>query len=172
MSVELIKALHADLKELQSLSRRTFSDAFAADNTEENMQAFLDSAFSEEKLKQELSETESEFYLARQKNSFIGYLKVNFGLAQTELKESNGMEIERIYVLKEFIGKGLGRALLEKALAIAKSRKAEYLWLGVWEKNSRAIGFYQKNGFIPIGIHPFPVGKDVQTDILMKRNLG
>lgn len=171
MQIELIKALPAHRRELQSLSRQTFFDAFASDNSEENMLAFLDSAFSEETLERELSDPESEFYLARQNNSLIGYLKINFGLAQTELKDSRGMEIERIYVLKEFIGKGVGKTLLKKALALAKNQKMKYVWLGVWKKNPRAIHFYEKNGFIKFGSHPFKVGEDIQTDILMRMEL-
>jgi len=171
MAVELIKALPIHLQDLRSISRQTFFDAFASDNTEEDMRSFLDSAFSEEKLGQEIKNPESEFYLARQNHSFIGYLKINFGRAQSELKESRGMEIERIYVLKEFVGRGVGQTLFEKALSIAKSRKTEYLWLGVWEKNPRAIRFYKKNGFVKFGKHPFRLGDDLQTDILMRRNL-
>jgi ribosomal protein S18 acetylase RimI-like enzyme len=101
----------------------------------------------------------------------IGYLKINFGKAQTELMDSNAAEIERIYVLKQFQGKKVGHLLLEKAMGIAHKMKVKYLWLGVWEKNIGAIGFYRKHGFKEYDKHIFKLGDDNQTDILMKVEL-
>ena len=171
MHFEIIDASVADLKELQTLSRKTFHESFASGNTEENMRQFLDTVFSEEKLKEEILNPDSKFYFARSHNSNIGYLKINFGKVQTELKEKNGMEIERIYALKEFHGKGVGQLLFDKALEIAKNKKMDYVWLGVWDKNPRAIRFYEKKGFVKFGSHPFKVGEDEQTDILMRKEL-
>lgn len=171
MPIGITKVTLSGLKELQALSRQTFFETFSKDNTEENMCNFLDKEFAEEKLLLEISNPESEFYFARLNNSFIGYLKINFGKAQTELKESAGLEIERIYVRKEFLGKQIGQMLFDKALEIAKTKMKNYLWLGVWEKNTRAIRFYEKNGLVQFGKHPFKVGEDVQTDIMMRREL-
>jgi ribosomal protein S18 acetylase RimI-like enzyme len=81
------------------------------------------------------------------------------------------MEIERIYVLKEYHGHKIGQLLFEKAISIAKSMEKKYVWLGVWEKNERAIAFYTKNGFTVVDHHLFKLGDDVQTDYLMKRML-
>jgi ribosomal protein S18 acetylase RimI-like enzyme len=171
MLIQLVKTTLAEVKELQALSKQTFFETFSSQNTKENMQAFLDKEFAEEKLKLEISNPDSEFYFAQMNNSLIGYLKINFGNAQTELKESRGVEIERIYVLNEFLGKQAGQMLFEKALEIAKEKKMDYLWLGVWEKNPRAIRFYEKNGFVRFATHPFKVGEDEQTDIMMKRSV-
>ena len=171
MHGKIIKAGSSDLETLQILSRQTFFEAFASENTAENMSRYLDMEFTAEKMKRELSNTESEFYLAHEKNKAVGYLKINFGKAQTELKENKGMEVERIYVLKEFYGTGIGQLLFDKALEIAKGKKMDYLWLGVWEKNPRALRFYEKNGFMQFGKHGFKVGEEEQTDILMRREL-
>ena len=81
------------------------------------------------------------------------------------------MEVERIYVLKEFHGKQIGQILFDKALEIAKEKKINYLWLGAWEKNPRAIRFYEKNGFVQFSTHLFKVGADEQTDVMMRREL-
>lgn len=170
-SVSLTQASTAHLKDLQFISRQTFFEAFHADNTPENMKAFLLAEFSEEKLRRELANRDSEFYLLKQNDEVIGYLKINFGNAQTELKENDGMEVERIYLLREFYGKGLGNVLWSRAFEIAQTRKMKYVWLGVWEKNPRAIRFYEKNGFSRFGSHPFKVGDDLQTDILMRFDL-
>jgi ribosomal protein S18 acetylase RimI-like enzyme len=101
----------------------------------------------------------------------IGYLKVNEGAAQTELKNLQALEIERIYVKKEFQDKKVGQLLFEKALELAKLQGAPYIWLGVWEKNLKAIRFYKRNGFVEFDKHIFKVGTDEQTDLLMKIDL-
>ena len=98
----------------------------------------------------------------------IGYLKVNFQQVQTELKDANSLEIERIYVLKEFHGQKVGQLLYQKAIQIAKSNMLKYVWLGVWDQNPRAINFYKKNGFIELDKHVFKLGNDEQTDLLMR----
>ncbi len=101
----------------------------------------------------------------------IGYLKLNFGQSQTELKDRRAFEIERIYVLKTFHGKHVGQQLYDKAIEIVRQKAAEYVWLGVWEANPRAIQFYRKNGFVEFDKHIFKVGDDLQTDIMMRLQL-
>src|SRR5690606_31965079 len=121
----------------------TFAETFSATNAEENMNQYLEEGFSTEKLTAELNDPNSEFYFALLGRNVIGYLKLNTGEAQTELKHDNALEIERIYVLQEFHGKKIGQMLYEKALEIAKRQNADYVWLGVWEENRRAINFYR-----------------------------
>ena len=171
MSIQIVKASFSHLEELRILSIQTFSETFASVNTKGNMRLYLEMEFAKEKMKKEFYNIDSEFYIARLENKSIGYLKINFGKAQTELKENNGMEVERIYVLKDFLGKNVGQLLFDKALEITKEKKMDYLWLGVWERNLRAIRFYEKNGFSKFDTHLFKVGKDEQTDIMMKRQL-
>ena len=101
----------------------------------------------------------------------IGYLKINTGDAQTEIQDSQTLEIERIYVLKEFHGKKVGQLLYEKAIQIATGLKVNYIWLGVWEQNLRALQFYKKNGFLAFDKHMFKLGNDEQIDIMMKLTL-
>jgi len=104
-------------------------------------------------------------------DTVIGYLKLNFGESQTELKGDKALEIERIYVLKEFHGKKVGQLLYDKAIQVATETKADYVWLGVWEENPRAIAFYKKNGFVEFDKHIFRLGDEEQTDIMMKLQL-
>lgn len=161
----------SDIKELEEISRTTYFDAFAWGNTPENMTTYLDKSFSEQKLLNEINDTNSKFYFAKHNGKTAGYLKLNFGNAQTDLKESNGMELERIYVLKEYQGKKIGQILIDKAIEIAKKNKMEYIWLGVWDKNIKAISFYERNNFLSGGTHSFMMGTEEQTDLIMKRNL-
>lgn len=132
------------------------------------MNKYLDEGFSVAKLTAELNDPNAEFYFAMLNNSVIGYLKLNFGRSQTELKDDKAVEIERIYVLKAFQGKNIGQLLYTKALDVARQKNAAYIWLGVWEENPRAIKFYKKNGFVEFDKHIFKLGNDEQTDIMMK----
>lgn len=162
------KATITDLKILKEIGERTFIETFASENSSENMTEYLESAFTTEKLISELTNINSEFYFAEIEQEVVGYLKVNFNDSQTELKVSNALEIERIYVLKEFHGKNVGQILYDKAIEIAKYKSLNNVWLGVWEQNPRAIRFYEKNGFKVFDKHIFKLGEDEQTDIMMK----
>jgi ribosomal protein S18 acetylase RimI-like enzyme len=168
VNIILIRATLSDINQLQQISRQTFHETFSPVNTEENMRKYLDEELSAEKLTDELINNDSEFYFAILENNVIGYLKLNFGKSQTELQDDNALELERIYVLKEFHGKRVGQLLYDQAVQIAKQRNVNYMWLGVWEKNLRARNFYQKNGLVEFDKHIFKLGNDVQTDIMMK----
>ena len=167
-SLEIKKVTINDIDQLQKIGKNTFFETFSAANTEENMKRYLDEEFSVVKLTDELNDQFAEFYFATLENKIIGYLKLNFGQSQTELKDDKAIEIERIYVLKEFHGKKVGQLLYDKAIQISRQKNADYIWLGVWEENPRAINFYKKNGFVEFDKHLFKLGDDEQTDIMMK----
>ncbi|MFK7904817.1 MAG: GNAT family N-acetyltransferase [Chitinophagales bacterium] len=166
--IELTKLTLGDLEELKQISRKTFSDAFSSQNSKEDILLYLNSAFNDEKLTIELKEEQSKFYLARYKEEATGYFKINFGSAQTDINDEDAMELERIYLLHQFQGKGIGKKLLKQAINIAKKCEMKYLWLGVWEENEQAIQFYKRNGFEVFNSHTFKVGNDIQVDHLMK----
>ncbi|MGE6352810.1 GNAT family N-acetyltransferase [Flavobacterium sp. NPDC079362] len=169
--IQIQKITLNEIQQLQKIGRQTFQETFSDSNSEENMKNYLDTGFSTEKLTEELTNKDSEFYFATLNNEVIGYLKVNFGASQTELKDNKSLEIERIYVSKEFHGKKVGQLLYDKAIEVAKQKKNDYVWLGVWEENLRAISFYTKNGFVEFDKHIFKLGDDEQTDIMMKLKL-
>lgn len=165
------KVYNTDLLLLQEISKNTFRETFTEFNSEENMTRYLNTSFSLENLSKQMDNLNSEFYFAIHEENIVGYLKINTGNAQTEIKEEIGMEIERIYVLKEYHGMRVGQSLFEKAMQLAEEKKVEYVWLGVWENNKRAIAFYSKNGFQVFDRHLFQLGDDVQTDYMMKKRL-
>lgn len=171
INVEVKRVSPLDIDQLQKIGRDTFFETFASGNTEENMKKYLEEGFSVSKLEEELTDKNAEFYFAIIDDAVIGYLKVNFGQSQTELQDDSAVEIERIYVLKEFHGKNVGQVLYNKAIDLARDKKSNYVWLGVWEENPRAINFYKKNGFIEFDKHIFKLGEDEQTDIMMKLKL-
>jgi ribosomal protein S18 acetylase RimI-like enzyme len=159
------------LERIQQIGRTTFEETFSPFNTAENMLSYLENGFSTEKLTKEINESNSEFYIVSENDTLIGYLKVNIGAAQTEFNTANSLEIERIYVLKAYHGKKVGQLLFEKAEDLAQRKQVDFIWLGVWEKNERAIHFYQKNGFEIIDQHIFKLGTDLQTDFIMRKKL-
>ena len=171
MELNINKVTINEISQLQKIGKLTFHETFASENSEENMKEYLEKGFSTEKLKSELTDQNAEFYFAELDKKVIGYLKVNVGQSQTEIRDINALEIERIYVLKEFHGKKVGQILYDKAIELAKEENVEYVWLGVWEQNPRAIKFYEKNGFVKFDKHVFKLGDDEQTDIMMKLEL-
>jgi ribosomal protein S18 acetylase RimI-like enzyme len=156
---------------LQEISKTTFLETYAVHNSAENMQGYLDKDFGIESLLEQMNHSGSGFYLVSVEDQVAGYLKLNTGAAQTEPNQEGGLEIERIYVLKEFQGQKIGQLLFEKSVEIARNKEKDYVWLGVWEKNHRAILFYKKNQFVQFGTHIFKLGEEEQTDFLMKLNL-
>jgi ribosomal protein S18 acetylase RimI-like enzyme len=166
--IEIKKVYLNDIKLLQNISRDTFFETFANYNSVQNMNKYLDESLSISKLEKEMKNENSEFYFASLNDEILGYLKVNFANAQTELKDGISLEIERIYVLKEFHGRNVGQSLYQKAIQIAKDHDLSYVWLGVWENNKRAIQFYLKNGFVEFDRHLFKLGNEEQIDVMMK----
>ena len=170
-NIDITRVNLEDANELQKIGKQTFEDTFGAQNSPSFMAEYLNRSFSEEKIWEEISDENSEIYFAKIGKEVVGYLKVNFDQSQTELKDPNALEIERIYVIKEYLGKKIGQELYNKAIDIANQKNLQYVWLGVWEENPRAIRFYEKNGFIKFDEHIFDLGGDKQTDILMKKFL-
>lgn len=169
--VQVSKIKKEEILQLQEIGRQTFYETFSQSNTEENMKNYLENGFSLSKITAELNDEDAEFYFAKIDEKIIGYLKLNFGQSQTELKDDKAIEIERIYVLKEFHGNKVGQILYDKAIEVARQKNADYVWLDVWEENPRAISFYKKNGFVEFDKHIFKLGEDEQTDIMMKLKL-
>lgn len=160
-----------DVSALQQLARTAFAETFKDHNTPENVEKYIDQSFTIEKLTEELHNKCSQFYFALIDEVPVGFLKVNVGDAQTELQDGEGMELQRIYVLRAYHGKSVGQALFEKAKTLAIEGEYPYLWLGVWEENHRALNFYHRNGFEPFDKHIFKMGDEEQTDWMMKLNL-
>lgn len=168
-SYQIKKVSTDELEELKKLSVDTFSDTFTEQNNEIQMKAYLEKAFNTDQLRRELSNPESFFYFVKEEDKILGYLKLNTKTAQTDQVLDSSLEIERIYLAQEAQGKGIGKLLMDFSIAEAKRRNLLCLWLGVWEKNEKAIAFYKSYGFEVFADHPFKLGDESQKDLLMKR---
>ena len=168
MSVTLNFISIESLSKLVKLSVQTFEETFGHKNTKENMAWYFKTKMNSEQLKKELLHPNSDFYWILFRKKIIGYLKLNFNDAQTEVVNlGESFEIERIYILSNFQRKGFGKDVLSKAISLGKNKGFSYLWLGVWEQNENAIAFYAKKGFEIFDRHVFQLGNDPQTDLLM-----
>ncbi|GAB2480634.1 spermidine/spermine N(1)-acetyltransferase [Alkalibacterium psychrotolerans] len=160
-----------ELETLQSISIETFKDTFEKDNTEQDMADYLSTACSKEKLKAELENDNAFFYFLYFEDELAGYMKLNLKEAQTENIAPAGLEIERIYIRKDYKRKGLGSIMLDKAFEMAEKQDCTSVWLGVWEHNEPAKAFYRTKGFEKVGTHSFYMGEDKQLDWIMQVKL-
>lgn len=171
MTIEIKKCTYEDLRALQAISIETFNDTFKDQNSPENMAAYLEKAFHLNQLQKELSNTFSQFFFLYVKDEVAAYLKINMNDAQSEKMGDDSLEIERIYIKTKFQKQGLGKLLYNKAIDIAVEHNIKKIWLGVWEKNENAIGFYENMGFIQTGSHSFFMGDEEQTDFIMVKTI-
>lgn len=160
-----------DLKTLQAISIATFSDTFGAANSAQDLQEYLVTAYSIKQLRKELENKASYFYFIYVNQTVAGYLKLNTDGAQTEMMDSDSLEIERIYIKPDFKRHGLGQQLYQKAESVARSKNKQIIWLGVWEHNQPALNFYRRLGFTQHGAHVFQLGADQQRDLIMYKQL-
>jgi len=153
---------------LSELGAKTFYDTFAKDNTPEDMALYLKNSFSQEIQFAELSAPENIFLIIEAENTPVGFVQLIMDSREELIKGTKPLEVRRIYAAREFIGKGVGKELMSASIEEAKHRGCDCVWLGVWEKNPRAIAFYKKWGFQEVGTHVFTVGNDPQTDLIME----
>ena len=168
MSLYLRECVNADLDTLVKISKETFAAAFEKDNDPDDFQSYIQEAFHPNKLAAELVIKDCHFHFVYNDDELVGYFKLNMGAAQTDVHDPNALEIERIYVLENHQGKKIGSWMLQQIIVLAKSLGKEFIWLGVWEHNPKAISFYHRHGFIKFDEHPYYIGSDKQTDWLLR----
>jgi ribosomal protein S18 acetylase RimI-like enzyme len=171
IQVNIRMATLQDAEVIAEISRQTFHETFAPSNSSKNMDKFMNTQFSKEKLIGEVADPANTFLLAMIDQQLVGYAKVTQSTGPDGLEEEKEIEIARIYCLRQAIGKGVGKALMQACLEFAKSLKKESVWLGVWEHNHTAIDFYRRFGFEKFDEHVFQLGDDPQTDWLMKKKI-
>ena len=156
---------------LSELGARTFSDTFAVDNTPEDLAAYLAANFNVAQQTAELEDPGSTFLIAEVDGRAAGYAKLHDGEADQSVAGANPVELVRLYVSREWLGRGIGEQLMRACIDAAQQAGHETLWLGVWERNARAQAFYRKWNFRTVGEHMFQLGSDVQRDLVMERAL-
>ena len=169
--VTIRRADSEDAELLAELGASTFSETFAADNKPEDLSAYLAESFSVARQTEELADPASTFFIAEVEGHAAGYAKLHAGEPEEGVEGRKPVELVRLYVSREWLGRGVGEALMRACVEEARRAGHETFWLGVWERNGRAQAFYRKWDFRAVGEHVFQLGSDPQRDILMERAL-
>lgn len=181
MSIELafqkITSAHpvGDIEALQEMAQSTFANTFKHYQSKD-LQAYFDETLSLEALSKELEDPKNSYYFVLRQGRKAGYLKWIFPstmyLEHVSLNVDRAFQIQRFYFLGEYLGRGLAPVALAFIEGAAKYQaKADYLYLSVWDRNYRAQSFYQKHGFRTIGSFDFPVGEEIDHEMLYGKSL-
>lgn len=160
-----------DAKVLAEIGKKTFYDAYVKDVDLKNLKTVIEETFSEELQLKEINNSDTLFLIAEVNGKIAGYAKLIRNASNEHITGKDHMELSRIYLLQEYIGKGIGKELMQRCIDEARQRDCNSLWLGVWENNQNAIGFYKKQGFREVGSHAFMFGNEIQTDLIMELEL-
>ena len=176
MTVEIRPAAIADAAALSRLGATTFREAFEEENTPEDMARYLAEAFSPDQQAAEIAAPTGTVLVAEHHAEYgdaelVGYAHLVSGAPPEAIQGPNPLELKRLYVARAWHGRRVAQALMDAAIDAARARGAQTLWLGVWERNPRAVAFYAKYGFARMGEHTFVLGADLQTDWLFSRPL-
>lgn len=169
--VTIRRGTRADAGLLSELGARTFSETFAADNTPEDLAAYMATSFNVQLQTAQLEDPASIFLIAEVNGNAAGYARLLDREPAKGIEGSKPVELVRLYVLREWLGRGIGEQLMRACIDAARQAGHETIWLGVWERNARAQAFYRKWDFRTVGEHIFPLGADLQRDLLMERAL-
>lgn len=171
MNLSIRQANVSDKNIICALGMTTFYEAYFEQDDSCDLANYVLESFSSERIEDELNDANSTFFIAELNGRAVGYAKLRENSAVDCLENENAVELQRIYVLERAKGKGGGAALLNRCLEAARAKGYETLWLGVWERNSAALAFYEKTGFAKVGEVRFPYGESVGTNCVMKIKL-
>ena len=161
-----------DASHVAAIGRVTFYETWRHVNTEEDMQLYMNEAFDEKKIREDLSDVKTNlFLLASEDDNPIGYAKMRRDRIYDEFKGEKAIEIERIYVKNEYQKKKIGKLLMDRCIELAKQENNRWIWLGVNNENKKAMDFYPRYGFEIFGTKKFKLGTAEDEDFLMKLNL-
>jgi diamine N-acetyltransferase len=165
-TIKIRRANAGDADLIVHLSKITFEDTFRGTCTDEDMQAFVETAFSLSLIQDELKDENDFYFISFYNDIAVGYMRLKEDSTDyPSIKKYQALELKRLYVLKEYYSQKAGAALMSYALDFASEKNYEVIWLGVWEYNERAKAFYKKWGFTDTGDkHNFPIGNTPQTD--------
>ncbi len=170
--MELRYATTDDAAIISSFAAKAFYDSYAWYNTEEDITAYINQSFNLLQIAGEIADPQSVFLLVIDTTGLCGYAKLVWrGRPDTLPAGGTALEIARLYAKKEFIGKGVGKMLMEACITCALNGSAASIWLDVWKENKKAIQFYKKWGFEIVSDWHFLLGKDLQQDLIMQKDL-
>ena len=171
-SARLRRAETGDARLVAQLGARLFEQAFGAANDPDDMRAYIASAFTVDGQALELADADRAVWIAEDAGrAAIGYAAVRRGGTAAGVQGERPAELQRLYVDQTWHGRGVGDALMGACIEQARTWHCDVIWLGVWERNPRAIAFYERIGFRSVGRQTFTLGRDVQRDLVMARRV-
>ncbi|MBX2922258.1 MAG: GNAT family N-acetyltransferase [Chitinophagaceae bacterium] len=168
-NIYIRKAEMQDCGTIVDLGRRTFAETYAEVGANEALEAYVRQKFSPEKIEEEIRNPFARFYIGFVNDVAVAFTKLRNDRKAKGLEGKNAVEIERIYVLKEYQGFKVGKEMMEKCKQLAISEKYDTIWLQVWQHNSKAIRFYQKAGFVVFETAVFNFTPAMQQDDFLMR---
>jgi ribosomal protein S18 acetylase RimI-like enzyme len=169
--VQIVEAKLQNLEELGIIARRSFLEAYPQNTDHKNMELYLNEVFTENEIKKQLLSANSIFFLLKVNDRICGYAKLRWDRSPNHFKNRKVVELERLYFLNEFKGRGHGSHLFQFCIDYSKEKQFEWMWLLVWQENLSGIKFYEKKRFEIFGRKIFHFGNESSEDILMKRQL-
>jgi ribosomal protein S18 acetylase RimI-like enzyme len=169
MSVTYRRGTTDDAAGLAEFATRAFTQTYAAFNTPQDIRDYVATSYGVTQQERELSDPAMITVLAESDDALIGYSQVRRKEVPSCVTQDAPAEIYRFYVDASAHGKGVAQRLMDESLSAAHDLGAKHIWLGVWDRNARAIAFYRKRGFIEIGDQHFQLGSDRQRDLVMIR---
>lgn len=170
-NITVRQAYAADVDTIVSLGHKTFVETYGDNNKKEAVAAYVDQMFNHERIEKEVNTFGERFFIAYVGELPVGFTKLSENRVPKGLNGKKKIQVERIYVLKEYQGFKIGTELIEKVLLVAKEEEYKIAWLSVWQKNNKAIQFYQKAGFVIYDTDTFQFGEEVHDDFLMKKEI-
>ena len=172
IKIQIRKAVSDDYLLVSDLGSKAFYETWRPVNTEEDILKYIQEAFNPLKIKIDIeAESINTFFVAISENKAVGYVKLRNDRTYEEFKNERVIELERLYVLKEWQKKKVGKALMDESLKMACEQRYKWMWLGVATENFKALKFYKQYGFTIFGEKIFKLGEALDTDFLMKKKL-
>lgn len=171
MELHIRQATVADAAVLAELGAKTFYDTFHTFQTEEDMSKYLSFTYTPEKVKANLEKPDVFYYLAEDNNTAVGYAKLLLDVPVEQMKGDRVIEMEKIYVLKDYLGKGVGKKLMQQCIVASVQEKFDWMYLGVWQHNTTAIEFYKQFGWEIFDTRKFQLGDNIEDDYVMRLKL-
>jgi GNAT superfamily N-acetyltransferase len=162
----------ADAAGLAAFAERTFRETFGPHNRPEDIELYVPETYGVGRQRSELADPDRLTLLAEDGAGLVAYAQLVDEAAPACVRGPRPIEVRRFYVDGRWHGRGVAQRLMAEVAAAAVRRGARTLHLAVWEHNARAIAFYRKQGFAPVGAKAFILGTDHQTDLIVARGIG
>lgn len=159
--LQIRTATPEDAQHIALLGRVTFTETFSEYfGDQQDLFDYYEQTFNVAKIKAGIQNPNNKFWIALWNDLPIGYAKLKINSSTEFIESTHVSQLQKIYVLKEFLDKKAGKALMDELMSFFNSSEQAHIWLSVLNSNERALNFYEKNGFAKVGEHQFSIGKE------------